>query len=447
MERLNTNALFGLLGFAIPTLVLLAAYPTLINHLGSEAFGVYIVITSLSGALAFADLGCSAAATKFVAEDMARNRPGDAADIIQTARWFYALVGSTLGFGIWIAAPWLVPLFSVPEAIQAEAVWALRMGAVQFSAFFVMMSNLAIFKGLQRFELATATLSLLSVLTYGGATAGVLLGGFRLLGVTSITLAANLVALLGSTLVLGRACRKYGIALGAGKPSWATFRRMFRFGAFMSINTIAGILVNQAMRIVLTVGIGPAAVTVFTTATTAVSKLHAAINAASESVMPAAAAALGRRPGQDIRLLRRRYLQGLGISAGLSFSGMAALWFLSPILVPWWLHSGIDGEVVALVRILCIGFALNGVTPLTYHLINGLGYPQVNTVFFVLSPVILYGVAFGLGGPALTTETFAIAYSFTLGSLATVYVLFSELVLWRRWIPLQEAAPTAKGIR
>jgi len=68
------NVIHGLLGFVIPTIVVVASYPVLVHRLGAAAFGVYLLALSLSGTVMLLDLGFCGATVKFVAADLAADR-------------------------------------------------------------------------------------------------------------------------------------------------------------------------------------------------------------------------------------------------------------------------------------------------------------------------------------------------------------------------------------
>lgn len=439
---MKRNAVYGFLGFAIPTAAIVVAYPVLVNHLGGAAFGVFILATSLSGAMAFVDLGCSAATLKFVAEDVARGDRPAAAAIIVTSLAFYAVAGAAVTALIWLLAPRMVAWFSVPPELHGTGVWVFRLAALQFEAFFITTVFVSLFKGLHRFDQATLVLSALAFLTYGGAAAGALFAHAGLLAVTAISLAANLVTLLLAAALAASLCRAHGLPVFRARPSLATLRRMFGFGVFMSINNISGILVTQVQRMVISALFGPAAVTVFASATMLVSKVSAAIGATFEFVMPLTAGISADLAGHDVGRFRRLYLNAVGTSALLSLAGMTALFVAAPVLVPLWLHSAIDAQVVGLIRIFCVGFAINGVTPAIYHLINGFGRPAANTVFFLLSPLVLYALVGVMALTGLSVEVFALCFSVSLAVNGLGYLLFAELVFWRRWVPAAVRAAT-----
>ena len=92
--RAKRNSIYGLLSVALPTAVLLAAYPVLIHGLGADVVGIYLLATNLSGAWLVFDFGVSAATLKFVAEDVAADNRRAAANIVVTSLVFYGVVST-----------------------------------------------------------------------------------------------------------------------------------------------------------------------------------------------------------------------------------------------------------------------------------------------------------------------------------------------------------------
>ena len=155
---IRRNSFFGLLGFAVPALVLLVAYPILIRHLGMARLGIYLLATSMSGALAFLDAGFSAATLKFIAEDLARGRKASAAEVVAASLYFYGAVGTAGGLILGLASPLLVGVFKIDSPLHHEALWTFRLASVQFAVFFMLTVFISLFKGMHRFHLSTLSL-------------------------------------------------------------------------------------------------------------------------------------------------------------------------------------------------------------------------------------------------------------------------------------------------
>lgn len=421
---MRRNSLFGLLGFAVPVVVVLISYPILIRHLGMARLGIYLLATSMSGALAFLDAGFSSATLKFLAEDLAHGRKQAASEVLGASMWFYGTVGIAGGLILWLASPWLVEVFKIEPGLRREGVWTFRLASVQFAIFFMLTVFISLFKGMHRFHLSTLSLSLLSVLTYGGAVFALLFAHAGLIGVTGVGVGANAVILLGSAAVGLRLCRSAGVRPFAVRPAFPIYRRMLGFSAAMLLHGFGAAFQTQIQRYVIGVTMGPAAVGVYQTASVAASKIHAAVNAATEVMFPVSSGS------SDPRRLRRTYLRML--VATVTFAGSALLLLI--VAGPWflsiWLRENNSPELRPLLMILALAYFFLALTPPPFHLLNGIGRPWINTLFCALTSLLnlaLIGVSWTLG---ISLVGIAWAYAIAVFCCVPAYYLTVERSVW-----------------
>ena len=419
------NSVFGLIGFLIPTAVLFLAYPVLLLHLGAGALGVYFLATSTSGALAFLDFGFSSAAVRFISEDFARGRLRDAADVLAASLAFYGALGLACAAAIWFAAPWLVNLF---KAGTSGAVLSFRLAAIQFPAFLLITVFTSLFKALHRFHLAAAVVSLLSVLTWGGAVLAVLFAHAALAGICAIALGSNVAALAASIAIAAALCHGHRIPIRGARLRTAVFRRMFSFGSIMTVNQISSVCLFQVQKYLLGAWIGPAAVTIWQTAALAPSRVHAAVNAFTETVFPVSSAV------RDRRRLRTIYLRMLASSAVLAIFAFGLFLTIQDRLMHMWIKGASAAQIIALEPPLILAYLFLALSPAPYHLVNGLGKPALNTVFFALNGAlnaILIGI-FSLRGFSLS----GFGWAFAIANIVTAvaYQISVELLIWRKWL-------------
>lgn len=430
---LRRNTVFGALGFALPTVVVFLAYPVVLARLGAPEMGIYILAVSLSGTFGFLEFGLTTVTTKLVAEAVAGRDPARASEAVATSLAFYVALGSAGMVVLWLAAPFLARWASAPDVIVATRVF--RIAAVLLVSSYVNNVAVSVMKGLHRFDYATVQTTLLSVTTWGGALVAVFAGG-GVVAVAAASLAANAVILAASVVATTVVCRRLGIHLAHGRPRASTLRPMLRFGAFMSLNGLAGVLSNQVQSLIMARALTPAAIAVWGTAVQIVSKVNALTSAAFEVVLPVSAELHepSTRTEARVRMLRSIYLKALGLSLLLSITASAVLYVIAAALIRFWLHSPIDEEVTSVLRILCVGIAVNGATPVAYHLLNGIGRPGVNSAFMIAGTAMLYGSLLVLSWHGLDIERFAIATSLALFVNGLLYLSFCEVVVWRRWL-------------
>lgn len=425
--KIGYNSIYGLIGFAIPTVVMLVAYPVLINHLGAEVFGIYILATSVSGSLAFFDFGVSSAAVKFIAEDMVKGNQRAAAEVINTSLIFYGGLGAIGDLLIWFLSPRLVLLFRVDPLVQTEAIWAFRLAALQFGIYLLTVVFVSVFKGMQRFDYSALVLSFLSVLTYAGAVAGVLLFGAGLQGITTISFVANLVIFLFSAILSFMLCRTHSIQLISTRPSFYTFRRMFNFGIAMTVHMFASFFFRQAQRLLVGALIGPGAVTIYVLAVTVVSKVHELISATTEIIFPIASVV----DKKNKSLFRRVYLHMLFGSGIIAILILLPLVILAEPILKLWVGADLASKTAPLMMFFAIAFFFVSLSPVPFYVVNGFGKPWFNVIFDLINVTIatLLIVVFAVNG--LTLVEFAWAFAISNAVNGLLYQVAVEILIWR----------------
>jgi len=418
--NVGRNVVHGMLGFLGPSLVVVASYPVLVRHLGPASFGVYLLALSLSGTVMLLDLGFCAATLKFVAGDLASGRTKAAADVIVTSLVAYAALGALGGTAVAILAPALAGFFKVDEPVTA--ILAFRLAGLQFMILLPAWVFVSVAKALGRFDRSSLFTSLLSVATYGGALVAVLAGA-GLVGAMAATVLANFVAAAAIATAGVRLCRARGIRISRGRP--VAFRRTVGFGWVFTVNSIAAFLLYQVQRYVAGMVLGPVAVTVIQTASVVPSKMHAAVNAATEVMFPFSSASSDR-----VRL-RQVYLRMLAGSALMALAGFAALVLLARPLLVIWVGPRLAASVWPLLPIFALGYFFLALSPAPFHLVNGLGRPGLNTLFYVMNALlnVTFLAATAAGGMTLHK----LAWSFAAANILTgiSYQIAVETLIWR----------------
>lgn len=416
------NAAHGVIGFVTPALVVVASYPVLMRHLGAAAFGVYLLGGSLGGAMMFLDLGFSAATLRFVAQDLAAGRVQAAADVVATSLVFYGGMGAVGAITIGALAPVWVHLFKIDAALAGEALVVFRLAGLQFAVYLLAMVFVSIAKAMGRFDRAAVFVCLLSVACSGCASVAVLAGA-GLVGAMIVVTIANFAALLVIAWDGRRLCRSCGIQIGHARA--IAFRRMFGFGWALTVNSLAGFFLYQIQRFLVGGAMGPAAVSIYQAAAVAPSKLHAAVNAASEVMFPLASAS------RDRVSLRRMYLRMLAGSALAALAGFAGFVALARPLIAWWLGRTVAASVAPLVPVFALGYFFLALSPAPFHLLNGLGRPGVNTLFYAANALLNVALIGAFAWRGLTLMKFAWAFAAANIVTSICYQVTVETLIWK----------------
>src|SRR5246500_5660858 len=97
--------------------------PFILHHLGDEAFGLWILIFSVTGYYGLFDLGIRSSIVRYVAKYSATNQQDELNRLINTAMFSYSLIGLTAMAITLVATYYVSSIFRVPADFLATARW------------------------------------------------------------------------------------------------------------------------------------------------------------------------------------------------------------------------------------------------------------------------------------------------------------------------------------
>lgn len=423
------NSFFGLIGFIIPTIITFAAYKLLVEGLGETGFGVYLIATSIGGAMAFMDMGISSANIKFVAEDAHNQKNSNrVASLVWTSAVFYTVVGLMMMCISFLLAPWLAELFKLPDMWRSDSTLLFTLAALQVAALLVSNVFVGVLKALGRFDLGAAVSMITPVLSLGGGALGIHYGIFSLLGLMWLGVVGSLSGLFFGFILSIRVCAKRGIVLMSVGPTIVAFKRMFQFSAVLTFHTFAAIFFNQIQRLLIGWSLGPVAVGVFQFPYIAMSKVHALLNSGSEFLYPESSA------NKKMCEIRQLYLRVFFVVVASAFILLGFIAVLADFIFGLWLGGEISLKVAPLVFPLAVAFFFVAISIPAHHLLNGMGKPIWN-VYYSLCNVVVYVVAlFFLNQKDLLLTDFAIAFMISNVLTGMIFQMVVEFVFWPRWL-------------
>lgn len=170
--RLAQNSFLALAVRVCTTALSLATVPWLLDALGVEGFGLYSVIISVSGFLAFVDGGLAVGVRSRVAASIARGDPDSAREAVAAGLALLLVVAASL-LGLFAMSlaliPWSTLLGSTSNAQGKQAVLALTAYLVLYAASVPLLVGQRALEGLERTRTVTLLTVLPGVLTFGAA--------------------------------------------------------------------------------------------------------------------------------------------------------------------------------------------------------------------------------------------------------------------------------------
>lgn len=131
-SKVIKGSAWGLVGQLFPFLVSFFTAPFVIRFLGSEAYGISVLISLIPGYFSFADFGMGLASTKYGSEAFVRGSREDEGKVIRTGALITLMTSLPISIFIFIFSFNIVLWLKIPEYLQNEASVALKITAVTF---------------------------------------------------------------------------------------------------------------------------------------------------------------------------------------------------------------------------------------------------------------------------------------------------------------------------
>jgi O-antigen/teichoic acid export membrane protein len=280
--RVVKGSLWTLAGQVAPLAVSLITTPFVIRMLGTESYGVLILVGLIPAYLGFGDFGMNLASTKFASEAYAQGDPVREARIVRTAALIASFSSAPLGIVLFAFSTRIISLFNVPDALRGEASLALKFAAITFVVNF--LNSIINTPQLARLRMDVTTL---------------IASGFRILGLVATPIilymgegvvGAVLVLMVSSLLTL-TAHIYFSQLLLPDLLGWTidrgAVRPLLKFGIALACAGIAGIFLINVEKAMIAWLISIAALAYYSVALTLANMLTMFSAAMIQSLLPA----------------------------------------------------------------------------------------------------------------------------------------------------------------
>jgi O-antigen/teichoic acid export membrane protein len=345
--------------------VALIATPFTIRLLGSEGYGVLILIGLIPTYFAFADFGMSIASTKFASEAYGEGDLVKEGEIVRTAA-LIALITSVICAGpIFLLSSWIVNQFNVPEAYRSSASIGLKI--TSFSFVLGILSSVVNTPMLTRLrmDLNTSTVAGPKILL-AVATPAILYFGGGIIGAISwvlvIAVVTNAVVIFFSGRLLPQ--------LFETQINRTYIGPLLKFGGAWFVAIVAGILIGNLEKFILTSLVSVRALAYYSIAFTFANIATLFSQAMLQSMLPAFS--------QMMSIDRRQELNSL-FSRGIRLAAVGLLPFVvflfvigRPFLTIWAGEEFGNAGTLPFYILLC-GFSLSIFSVLPYSVLLAAG--------------------------------------------------------------------------
>ena len=423
-KRPIKNSLWNVGLLVYTSLLFLVTTPFYIRFLGSEHFGLYMLLLAMIGPFSLVGLGVGRATIKFVAECEGRKDRKTSADFIASTLFFNIMVGLVGAVVIFaLARLFATSVFKIGLEDQALFQKTLYWLAVRWFVAQVTATFSGVIQALQRYDVTAKlqgttqtaiALSGLAALAYGGS----------LLTLVQIQTVLTLLAGIGWYLV----CRSMmgGVRL-LPRLHIETLRKTIDFGFYTTMASLGGLMTQCSDRYLLGIFVGPVAIGYYSVCWGVLEKLFSVIYNGSVVLFPA----VSRFQGEgDQVAIERIFIAGTLISIVVGSFFFVPLFVLSGDLLNLWLGPEYWTNAGAVLMVLALVGLANSVNIVPSMFLLGIGKTRWVALKAGVYGAMTLGVAliliprFGLRGAAWGLGTGVFVY------LGFVYLTCKYLLHW-----------------
>jgi len=339
--------------FALGTNVLIGVFlsPFILHRLGDAAFGIWILIFSVTGYYGLFDLGIRSSVVRFVSKFSATNDAENLARVINTSLFAYSAIG-VLTMLLTVAGAFCVDsLFKIPSEFHSTVRWLFLIVGASVAIGFPLGVFGGALEGLQRFYLVNWT-NIVSTLLRATAIVFALRRGH---GLVVLALITTLLPLITSLIRAGIALTILRTPLGFRYVHWSTARLMANHSGLTFMIVVSSQLRFQTDEIIIGTFLSPSAITFFSIGARIVDYANNTIHCISQLFVPMSSQSEARG---DASHLRKILIAGNRACAFVIFPIAATLIILGKSIIEVWVGAKYIQQSYPVLLVLVIPFTL-----------------------------------------------------------------------------------------
>jgi O-antigen/teichoic acid export membrane protein len=222
--------------------------PLVIQRLGPDAYGLWVLVFAFTEYYSFVDLGVRSAVVKYVAQHATLGETDELHRVLNTAFAYFGLGGIALLAFTLAIAPVASGLFDIPPELRTTSIHVLMATGAGVAATFAFGWQGASLEAIQRFDLSYRVMIGINVARVVTMVALLLLG-FGLFAVVAVTLAARLLQI---GLIYRSFMRQFpGLHWSRRFVGRSTFRKLFAYSVFTVPSTAGAMLLEHGPGVIV----------------------------------------------------------------------------------------------------------------------------------------------------------------------------------------------------
>ena len=427
-SRSVRNAAYSSADYLLLPILWLISTPIFVSRLGTDQFGIWMLVNTLMGVSGIMAFGLTDATVKYVSKYRSIGDEARVVRVVRSTLTMYGVLGVFTALIVFFIAPLLVNhVFKVEEQNIALATRALQIGGIGIAArFFDSVFQSAIY-GYERYDLAARVTMVTNALSIGMNLVLVLAG----YGLTAI-----LVNTFG-WIVVGGICKAWITKIKVIKSlvikpvlDRVILKEIFSFGVYSWIQGISGILLGQVDRLLVASLLGTTALSYYAICLQLAQQVHSLLARTTAFIFPLVSAI---KEAGSIDSLRSLYFKGLNFTTVAGIAIGFPLFMGAHGVLSLWMGQSFADEASSVLRVLVFSMCIKATSIVPYYYLNGTGFVRLNAVFTLVSGTAVALASFlfipSLGTIGAAWARIANTPTGIIGRTILHYKVFSD----RRW--------------
>jgi O-antigen/teichoic acid export membrane protein len=374
------NAVWSALDAVVYPALMIIATPFFLNRLGAELYGLWMLVNTIIASIGVLNVGLGDTTIKFVTKYLAANDHQRVHRIISATYSLY-LALSLLIIVVSVITGSLVlktNIFSVAEPHRHLFFKAMILAGATLSFRFIEQIFLSVFKGYERYDIASK-ISMIGKLLVISANVFCVYLGASLPTVFASTLAVTSVFLLIEAYLI---YKFFGFVNFMPKFNQQDVKEIASFGLWTWFLSVLGIISGQIDKFIVISLSDLKTFAYYSVALTIFTQIHNFYSASAAWIFPKVSKKIFL--GEKVDTL---YLQNQFYMMGLATLSLIVFYLIKNPVILLWLGQATYAKTIHFIDLfICLNFIM-ACTILPYYFLNGSGFFKLNSLFNVFTVI------------------------------------------------------------
>jgi len=260
-SKLIKNTVFNSLSIFISMAIGFFLLPFILQTIGVELYGIYVLIIALSGYLNIMEIGVGVASVKFISQHLVKNEKKEINEILINSLIFYLLTGLVIATFLVLIATFFINLFNIPQRFLFLTKYSLIIASVfslinwPLSLFVKVLEGKQDYVVISRLNIVFTIIRFLLIIVFLRKSSNPFLFFVFLNFISQIFL--NLTFCIYSFRSLDFLKLDYHLI------SKEVFKKIFRFSSILYLCQIIGLLIYNTDKILISIFLNISSITLY----------------------------------------------------------------------------------------------------------------------------------------------------------------------------------------